>query len=130
MQAEKINDQISDRLSFVSSEILSNDYDLILKYIDENSKLEKYRFYFEEMFRYKDHTLSKEEEQIITKALNAFGTGDDVFYNLDNADIKLGLIQDEDGNEVELTNSNYNKFMSSKNRNVRINAFNHLYEFF
>lgn len=130
MQAEKINDQISDRLSFVSSEILSNDYDLILKYINENSNLEKYRFYFEKMFRYKDHTLSKEEEQIITKALNAFGTGDDVFYNLDNADIKLGLIQDEDDNEVELTNSNYNKFMSSKNRNVRINAFNHLYEFF
>ena len=130
MQVEKMNEIISDKLSFISSEMLSLNYDDVLKLIESDSRLDKYRFDLEKMYRYKEHTLSEKEEKIITKACNAFGTGDEVFYNLDNADINLGKIKDEDGNMVELTNSNYNKYMNSTNRKVRINAFNSMYEYF
>ena len=130
MQVDKMNEIISDKLSFVSSEMLSVDYKDVLKLIENDSRLEEYRFDLEKMFRYKDHTLSEEEEAIITKACNAFGTGDEAFYNLDNSDINLGKIKDEEGNLVELTNSNYGKYMNSLNRDVRIDAFNHMYEYF
>lgn len=130
MEVEKLGEIISDKLSFVSSEMLSIDYSDVLKLIEKDSRLEKYRFDLEKMFRYKDHTLSEQEEAIITKACNAFGTGDDAFYNIDNSDINLGKIKDEDGNLVELTNSNYGKYMNSIDRNVRIDAFTHMYEYF
>lgn len=130
MRTEKLIEDISDKLSFISPEMLSVSYDLVKKYISENNKLEEYAHDLESMFRYKEHTLSKEEEEIITKAHNAFGTGEEVFYNFDNADIKLGNIKDEDGNLVELTNSNYNKFMNSKNRGVRKEAFQAMYKYF
>ena len=130
MQVDKMGEIISDKLSFISSEMLSVDYEDVLKLIDNDSRLEEYRFDLEKMFRYKDHTLSEKEEAIITKASNAFGTGDEVFYNLDNSDIKLGKIKDEEGNLVELTNSNYGKYMNSLNRDVRIDTFTHMYEYF
>ena len=130
MEVDKMGEIISDKLSFVTPEMLSVDYNDVLKLIDNDSRLEEYRFDLEKMFRYKDHTLSEKEETIITKAVNAFGTGDEAFYNLDNSDINLGKIKDEEGNLVELTNSNYGKYMTSLNRDVRINAFNHMYEYF
>ena len=130
MKYDKLSEDISDELSFVKSEMLDVDYDIVLKYIEEESKLEEYRFDLEQTFRYKEHVLSKELESIITKANNTFGTGYEVFYNFDNADINLGNIIDEDGNSVELTNSNYIKYMNSKNREVRKNAFNNMYKYF
>ena len=129
-RVEKMMEDISTELSFVSSEMLSADYSTILEYIKENPKLEEFAFDLEKMFRYKDHTLSEKEEEIITKASNAFGTGDEVFYNFDNADIHLGEITNEDGELEEVTNSNYIKLMNSKNRQVRKDAFEHMYHYF
>ena len=130
MTGEKMLEDIFLKTAFVKPELLSNDYNLVLKYIEENDKLKEYAFDLEKLYRYKDHTLSHDEEVIVTQASNAFGTGHDVFYNFDNADIKLGFIHDEDNKEVELTNSNYIKYMNSKNRDVRIDAFNHMYNYF
>lgn len=130
MKTDKLGEDISDELSFIKSEMLDIDYEDVLKYIEEEPKLEEYRFDLEQTFRYKEHILSKELESIITKANNAFGTGYEVFYNFDNADINLGFITDEDGNSVELTNSNYTKYMNSKNREVRKNAFSNMYKYF
>lgn len=130
MEVESLLENISERLTFIEPEILSEDYETIKKYIEENDSLKQYQFSLEKLFRQKEHTLSEQEERIITLASNAMGTGDDVFYNIDNSDIHLGMIQDENGEEVELTNSNYNKYMNSKDRNVRINAFQHMYHYF
>ena len=130
MRVMKKNEDISTSTSFISSEMLSVDYDLVLSYIKTDDRLKEYAFDLEKMFRYKEHTLSEKEEAIITEATNAFGTGSDAFNYIDNADINLGKIKDEDGNLVELTNSNYIKYMTSSNRNVRIDAFNHMYEYF
>lgn len=127
---EKLFEDISSELSFIVPEILSADYENVLEYIKQDSRLNEYAFDLEKIFRYKDHTLSEKEEEIITKASNVFGTGHDVFYNFDNADIYLGKIRNEDGIEEEVTNSNYIKFMNSKNRQVRIDAFNSMYEYF
>ena len=126
-RVEKMMEDISTELSFVSSEMLSVDYSTVLEYTKENPKLEEFAFDLEKMFRYKEHTLSEKEEEIITKASNAFGTGDEVFYNFD---IHLGEITNEDGELEEVTNSNYIKLMNSKNRQVRKDAFEHMYHYF
>jgi len=109
MQVEKMFEDIYAQTSFIKTEFLSKNYDLVLKYISENEKLKEYAFNLEQIYRYKEHTLSEKEEKIIALASNAYGTGRDVFYNFNNADISLGTIHDEDGNEVELTNSNLYK---------------------
>ncbi len=130
MHFEKVYDDISSKLSFIGAEMLEPPYEKVIEMVEEDERLKPYRFDLEKMYRYKDHTLSKELEEVIAKATNAFGTGDDVFYNFDNADIDLGTITDENGQEVELTNSNYIKYMGSKDRNVRMMAFKGMFNYF
>lgn len=129
-KVDKLFEDITTKLSFCTPEILSSDYELVLKYISENDLLKDFKFDLEKMFRYKEHTLNSNEEEIVANACNAFGTGSEVFYNFDNADIKLESITNEDGELEEVTNSNYIKLMNSRNREVRKSAFSAMYEYF
>lgn len=130
MEIEKLYQDLSEKLTFIVPEILECDYNVILDYIEKDDRLKQYSFDLEQLFRNKPHTLSLEEENIITLATNAMGTGSEVFDNIDNTDIDLGKIKDENNNDVELTNANYNKYMNSKDRRVRIDAFNAMYNYY
>jgi Oligoendopeptidase F len=66
----------------------------------------------------------------LAEATNALGTSDEVFSALDNVDINLGYIKDEEKTKVLLTNSNYIKYLNSKNKDVRKDAFKKMYEYF
>ena len=129
MKIDKLVEDLGAELSFISPEMMATSYDEVLKMIEQDTSLKEYQFDLEKSFRYQDHVLSTREEELIAKASNAMGTGDEVFYNLDNSDIHLRPIHDEQGNLVELNNSNYNKYMNSKNRGVRKEAFDSMYEY-
>lgn len=129
-RAERLVESVNTKTYFTSSELLSIPYEEVLGFIKENKELKKYSFLLEKIFRYQKYTLSEKEEKIITLATNSFGTPHDAFSCLDNVDIDLGFIKDESNKKVKLTNSNYIKFMSSDNRNVRKQAFKNMYAFF
>ena len=128
--ADKLLEEMNLKLSFIRPLLLSSDYETIKEYIKENKELEKYAFTLEKIFRYKKYTLSEKEEKIIALANNSLGTGENVFSAIDNVDIDLGYIKDESGKKVKLNNSNYTKYCSSKDRNVRKSAFKNMYDFF
>ncbi len=129
-EAVNINDKLSVSSSFASPEILKSDYKDILEFINEDDRLKEYAFKLELMFRYKDHTLSEKEEKLLSELTEIFRTPESSFLSLNNKDIKLGKIKDEDGKWIELTNSNYTKYISSKSRTVRKSAFNKMYKFY
>lgn len=129
IKAEKLMKTGNIKLSFVTPEILKADYKQVLALLEEENLL-NYSFAFEKLFRLKEYTLSDKEEAIISSAMASFGTSEDTFYNLDNADAYFGTILDEEGKEVELTNSNYSYFMQNPNRKIRRDAFKKLYNFF
>lgn len=130
MRIDKINEQLNELYAFIEPEMLSASYDIVLDYIKENKALDEYRFYLESIFRFKDHSLSLEQEDIFVRALNAFGNCSEAFSNINNADIDLGYVKDESGENVKLTASNYINFMKSKNRDVRKNAFSSMYNYY
>ena len=110
--------------SFVIPEFLEGNYDDVIKYIKDNKKLEKYRFNLECIYRYKNHSLSRESEKLLANLSKSF-IASDTFEALTDADITFPNIK-VDGKSIELTESNYNGFIRSKDRNVRRNAFNKL----
>jgi len=130
MKVEKLSESLSEEFSFIEPEMMATDYETVKKYIDENQKLEEYKFYLEDFYRYKKHSLSQIEEEIYVKALNAFGNCSEVFTNINNTDIDLGYIKDEEENDVKLTSSNYIVYMKSKNREIRKNAFEAMYNYY
>ena len=130
MEIQKLLENVSEKLSFIAPEILSYDYDYVKELIEKDDRLKDYAFDLEKSFRNKPYTLSEKEEKIIALASNAMGVGSDVFNNIDNTDINLGVIKDENGIEVKLTNANYGKYIDGKDRNVRIAAFEAMHNYF
>lgn len=128
-KADKLDEKISTETSFVRSELLSVSYEYIKELIKQDKRLEHYAFELEKMFRYENHTLSEAEERIISLATNAFGGTHESYSALDNADAKFGTIE-VDGEEIELTHSNFIKLIGSKDRSLREKVFNQYYEFF
>ena len=114
--------------SFFTPELLEAPEDKILGFLNENKDLEIYRFAITETLRQKAHVLSKAEENIMAQLSEVTGASGDIFTMLNNADIKFGTITDEDGKPAELTHGNYITFMESHNREVRKEAFTHMYE--
>lgn len=127
--ANKISDEIEVESSFVIPEIMKSSYNRVLKLLKE-SNMEEESFRFEKMFRYKDHTLSNEEEKLLSNLSEIFRTPESTFNSLNNQDIDLGYILDEKDKKVSLTSSNYGKYMTSKNSKVRESAFKNMYKFY
>lgn len=122
----KISDLLqkqSELSSFVKPELLSVKYEKIIKYIKEEKGLEEYKFTLEQIYRYENHKLNEDEEKIISSLSNVLSISEDSYTSLTDSDLKFEMIKDENGKEIELTESNYSLFIKSKDRKVRKNAF-------
>ena len=115
--------EYGEATSFVVPMILEQDKDTIISYLDKEESLKDYKHQLLDVLRYKEHTLSKEEEHIITAFSKVLDSSSDTADFLMDTDMKFGMIKNENDKEVELTSSNYSTFLSSKNRRVRKEAF-------
>jgi len=80
--------------------------------------------------RMRPHVRSVEVEAILAAAGEVASAPDTIFSMIDNADLKLPTIEDEKGEEVQLTKGNYQVFIRNTNRRVRKEAFEGLHSTF
>ncbi|HCC06666.1 MAG TPA: oligoendopeptidase F [Clostridiales bacterium] len=114
---------ISSEVVFVKTELTKLTQEEFNKFVKENSSLELYKFYMDEIFRLKKHVLSDDEEKLLAMSSEILGSPRNTFSMLNDADIKFPVLIDDKGNEVELTKGNYSKFIQSGDRNIRKEAF-------
>lgn len=127
-EIENVLQQISNQESFVLSELMAKDFAEVEKIL--TGDLAKYHLYFARLYRQQKRILSEQEEKIITKALNAFGTPDDTFTSLDTADAKFADVLLADGTKKELTHYNWSLFLEEKDQDDRRRAFQNYYAFY
>lgn len=126
-RAESLMIQANSTMSFVTPELTEISAATLSQYMEEVADLKLYRHMFDEIMRQKEHVLSKPEEKILALSADLALAAGNIFTMLNNADIKFGLIHDENGQEVELTKGRYGRFMESHDRRVREEAFHTLY---
>lgn len=129
-KATSIVHKYSTIVSFVIPELQSKEYEYVLKLIDGDSRFDKYRFSLENIYRFKKHVLSSEEEKLLSEVSNVFSSSHDAFVALNNTDVIFDNIKDENNKSVKLTSSNYSKYITSKDERVRKNAFSSLIKFY
>ena len=127
-QITNLYQEFDELTTFIVPELLTGDYSLIEKYMEEKSEIKEYKNYLTEVYRYKDHTLSESEEMILSSLGKTLGSASDIYSKLTDSDMTLGVIEDEEGNKVELSDRNYSKYMASKDRKVRKSAFKAMYD--
>ena len=113
---------------FVSPYLLRIEKETLDKWFSEYPALESYRRTIELGVRYKEHTLSDECEQLMSKMEDFLGGNQQTRSLFANADLKFGKIRNSEGKLVELTDTNYVPFLMSTDRKVRQTAFRTLYK--
>ena len=122
----KLMVETSSMSSFVDPELLKGDYQTIEKFYKDEPKLLKYKYNLGRLYRFKSHTLSEDEEKILSTLGDSLGASEDIYEALTDSDMKFGNIK-VDGEEIEFTESNYSTFIESSNRVVRKQAFDILF---
>ncbi len=114
-------------ISFQNPEIISAYSEDQLIELSKQPEYKDYSFTLIEYARQKDMVLSEKEEDLIAKAENVFGTFSDIFARFDNADIKWKPVV-VDGEEVTMSHGAYGALLQSKDRKVREDAHNSMFE--
>ena len=123
-----IMSEYSELGAYITPLFMKTDYSVIESYYEDEPRLKDYEFNIKDMYRYQKHTLSEEQEKMLSILSTSLGNALDTYEALTDSDMKYGKIKDEENKDVELTDSNYSKYISSKDRNVRKSAFNLMYK--
>ena len=127
-RVSNLRSEYSKNSYFIVPSILKLDREVIDKYMEEAPKLKEYEVSINEIYRYKDHTLSDEEEKLLSSIGKIVGNSYDTYELFKDCDMTFDDIIDEDGKKVELNNSTYSLYIESKDRKVRESAFKSLYK--
>lgn len=117
----------NEKTSSIIPKIIKEDTETIYKYVEEQESLKPYKHFFDTILNRKTHTLDEKVEKVLSMYQPVLSSAGQTSSYLTNADLKLGMIKDEFGNDVELTEANYSTYIKSSNREVRKQTFKNLY---
>ena len=127
-EVENLSSEFGTATSFMTPEITFTKEELINKYLSEDERLKPYERDIRDILEDKRHILSKEEENLLAKYSEVFSGPENIYDILTNAEFKFGTLIDEQGNEVELTDATYTKYLKSNDMEVRKQAFQLMYK--
>lgn len=114
--------------AFVSPELSANSNEFLLE-LQNDKELSDYKRFFEAVIREKQHTLSKDKEELLAGISN-FTDFSELFEKLANVEIKFDDIIDKDGNHLPLTNSTYTQYVLSEDAEIRRQGHENLHKGF
>ena len=119
--AETFNNDVNTILKFIDRKILDLGFEKVSSFIVENPKLEIYKLSLYNLFRLEEHIQSDEINQKIKENSDCINEQLSIYNNL-LRDIEYGSIN-VDGEEVKITSYNFAKYISSRDRETRKQAY-------
>jgi oligoendopeptidase F len=116
--------------AYIDPEILALPQDTLEQYQKETAGLTIYKHQLDDLNRQRPHVRSAEIEAILAAVGEVSEGPHNIFSMIDSADLRLPAIQNDTGEEVELTQGNYLTFIRSKDRRVRKDAFEGMHNTF
>ncbi|MBD3869653.1 MAG: oligoendopeptidase F family protein, partial [Acidobacteria bacterium] len=108
--------------SWIEPELLEIDPAVIKNFMAEEPALEVYSYYFSELWRQQEHTLSSPEERLMALTGNMRSVPGDAHEALLGVDMEFPDIIGDDGNPVTMTVSGFSGLRSDENYEVRKQA--------
>ncbi len=93
-----------------------------------NTDLKEYKHYIEDILRSREHILSADKEELMAQVYEIGAAPSNIFYMLNNADIKFPDAVDSKGEKHSLTHGTYSACIESPDRELRKSAFNNIYD--
>lgn len=118
--------QAAQASSFIRPEILAIDATTIEAFM-KAPELAPWWLALERILRYRKHTLSDKEENLLAMQGQMSEASNQIFRQLNDADLKWGMVRDEQGEKIELGHSSFSAFLHSPKRQIRREAFHKYY---
>ncbi len=131
MQARYLNvaSRAGQASSYIRPELMAIDDAAMQQFLTDDS-LEPYRLLLKRVLRYKPYTLSDREERLLAMQAEMAQAAEQTFRQLNNADLRFGDLENEEGERIELSHASFSAFLHSPSREVRRQAFHQYYEAF
>ena len=109
----------ADQVSFMDPEILAMDKAVIDGWMAENADLAGYRYYFDDIFRMKAHTLSPAEERLMALTGNMADAPYYAHEAMLNVDMTFPEIENDKGEMEPLTVTGFTKYRGGPDAELR-----------
>ena len=129
-QVDFTGNHFYETTAFEDPELLSLPEDFIPEALKNYSELIPFTHYLENTLRMKSHTLSKEEEALMSLTMDLDSTPQSIFYMFNNADIRFESITDRQGNEIGISHGRFVPLLESSDRDLRRKVFQSYYRSF
>lgn len=123
---DMLSTELSMATSYMVPEIIAMDSEKLENYL-KTERLSHYKKYVDDILRLKPHTLNEREEELLAAVADLSGVPENVYDMLSFADLQFPEIEDENGEKVRVTHSNFSLFLKSKDARVRKDAFEAMY---
>ena len=128
-QLQNLLTLIDEAGAFFTPEIQAIDDATFAQFLADPA-LDAWRVKLEKIRRYKPHILSEAEERLLALGAAPLHGHQETFSQLTNVDMKFGVLTDEQGREVALTQSSFSSFLNKRERALRRAAFHQFYQEF
>ena len=128
-KTDMLSTELSMATSYMVPEIIAMDNEKLENYL-KSEKLSNYKKHVDEILRLKPHTLNEREEELLAAVSDFSGVPENIYDMLSFADLQFPEIEDEKGEKVKVTHSNFSLFLKSKDQRVRKDAFEAMYSIY
>ena len=112
----------AEAASFIRPEIMAIPADRMEQFL-QTAELAEWKLALERILRYRAHTLTPGEENLLAMQGQMSEASNQIFRQLNDADLKWGTIRNEKKVRIELGHSSFSAFLHSPSRKVRKEAF-------
>lgn len=128
-RAMALYSKVGAALSFIETSLLKANEQVIRTYL-EDDRLSIYETEFNHLFERRSHILSDKEEKLLALASDVLTASSKTYSVLDNADLTFESVINEKGEQLPLSHGRYGLYLESTDRNLRQQAFEHMYASF
>ena len=119
----------SEAASWIRPQLLAIDEKKMNGFL-KRPELAPWKLALERILRYRPHTLSVSEEKLLASQAPVAMASKQTFTQLNDADLRWGMVKDDKGREMELGHSAFSLLLHNPSRKVRQEAFAKYYEQF
>ncbi|WP_435076240.1 oligoendopeptidase F [Halococcus sp. AFM35] len=127
-RAQSLATDASSAASFIDPALQDCTHEELEAMTEEEPALETYEHYFDDVLRMKPHTRSAEIEALLADLGEVTGAASEVYDMLTNADMEFPVVEDPDGEAVEISLSNFTKLQKRPDREFRRDVYEQFYD--
>jgi len=127
-RASSLGTRFAEAVSWFEPELLAVPDAQLDRYLADHAPLQPYAHYLDDLRRMRPHTLDPDREALLAAAGNVTRGAGRIFSALTDADMEFGEIIGEDGKPVPLSHARFARYVRSRDRRVRQEAFEAYYD--